>query len=924
MGFIIDDEDGDETVLEHYGTPRHSGRWEWGSTNNVPGSEDDSHMPRNPSWLDNVADLKRQGLTDTEIAQGMGMSTTQFRARKSIEKNAEKQAQIAMAERLSRKGMSNVAAAARMGIPESSYRALLKPGAKLKADMLLGTANALEEHVKAKQWVDVGSGVENYLGISKEKLNTALAVLKERGYEIHQVKIKQIGTGHETQMRILSMPGTTQKDAFLNRSEIQQVTQFSPDGGENWVPTKYHPPLAIDPSRIQVKYASDGGADADGVIYVRPGVKDVSLGGAKYAQVRVAVEGGRYLKGMAVYKDDLPDGVDLVFNTNKEDTGDPMDAMKKLTDDPLLPFGSVTRPLLENEHTDDERPYSAMNIVNTEGKWKDWSKTISTQVLSKQSPTLVRDQLSLTMERRQSEFEEINALTNPTVRRKLLEEFADGTDAAAVHLDAAALPRQNWHVILPDPDLKPDEIYAPGYRDGERVALIRYPHGGKFEIPELTVNNKQASSREMLGTNPPDAVAIHPSVAERLSGADFDGDTVLVIPNNGRNPKIKSEPALEGLKNFNPREAYPKYEGMPVMSKERKQMEMGDISNLITDMSLRLAPNDELARAVRHSMVVIDAEKHELNYRQSARDNGIAALKQKYQKKATGGASTLISKATSPVYLPDRKERPQSEGGPVDRETGARVFVPSGKKTRDKDGNPVDKLTRYDKLAVADDAHDLSSGTPIENMYADHSNALKALANRARLQAINTPPLKRVPNAAKAYEDEVRSLTDKLDLAYRNKPRERQAQVLATNNARARRAANPDMEKDTYKKIQYQALNDAREAMGARKQRIKITPKEWEAIQAGAVSNSMLNNILMNADMDKVRELATPRTQTLMTPAKSARARQLLANGATRAQVADMLGVSLSTLDRSTSLKQEDTDDQVIGGEEHERDAVNA
>ena len=52
---------------------------------------------------------------------------------------------------------------------------------------------------------------------------------------------------------------------------------------------------------------------------------------------------------------------------------------------------------------------------------------------------------------------------------------------------------------------------------------------------------------------------------------------------------------------------------------------MGKISNLITDMTLLGASEDKLARAVRHSMVVIDDEKHHLDYKQSEKDNNIAA-----------------------------------------------------------------------------------------------------------------------------------------------------------------------------------------------------------------------------------------------------------------------------------------------------------
>ena len=636
------------------------------------------------------------------------------------------------------------------------------------------------------------------------------------------------------------------------------------------------------------------------MIYVRPGVKDVELGGARYAQVRVAVGKDHYLKGMAMYRDDLPPGVDIQFNTNKQSTGNKLDAMKKNSDETPDPSGkhallkSIRRQIVENPGTPNERVTSAMNIVNEEGKWADWSKDMSTQMLSKQSPVLAKSQLDMTYERRQKEYDEILALTNPTVRRKLLQGFADGTDSAAVHLQAAALPRTGNHVILPLSNIKPTEIYAPSnYITGERVVLIRHPHGGRFEIPELIVNNNNAEGKRLLG-NSRDAVGIHHSVAQRLSGADFDGDTVLVIPNN--QSKIKTEPALAGLKNFDPRRDYPAVPGMKRMS--NTQTEMGIISNLITDMSLQGAPVEHMTRAIKHSMVVIDAEKHNLNYRASANDNNIKDLKKKYQ---AGGASTLISRAGARTYLPDRELRKMSRGGPINKKTGELIYEPTGKinyRTKEL------QKRRHPRLAVTADAHQLESypGTPMERLYANHSNKLKGLANQARLSYINTPTQKQSPSAKKTYKKEVDSLDSKLALAIRNRPLERKAQIIAGTNIKARRNANPNMDEDTLKKIKYQALEEARARTGAKKNEIKITPEEWDAIQAGAISESKLSQILDKADMDLVRQHATPRTEILMSPTMQTRAANMFASGATRAEVAQQLGVSLSTLD--TAVQQ--------------------
>jgi hypothetical protein len=230
-----------------------------------------------------------------------------------------------------------------------------------------------------------------------------VARLKEEGYETHNVKIDQLGTGKKTEYKVLVPPGVTQKDVWMNRDKITQYLDVqSKDGGRSFLGLQK--PLPISSDRVDVKYAEQGGAQADGVIYVRPGVKDLSMGAAPYAQVRIAVDGTHYLKGMAVYKDDLPPGVDLQFNTNKSDTGNKLDAMKKLSkDDPENPFGSIVR-----QRTDDKtgKVTSALNIVGSPtkegsgeaGAWDQWSNSLSSQFLSKQSPALAKQQLDAAYE----------------------------------------------------------------------------------------------------------------------------------------------------------------------------------------------------------------------------------------------------------------------------------------------------------------------------------------------------------------------------------------------------------------------------------------------------------------------------------------------------------------------------------------------
>jgi hypothetical protein len=881
--------------LYHYGILRKSGRYKWGSG--------ETPHERAATFLGELAkERKEPGATDLLIAKSWGMTTSQLRETVTLANKTKKAADIAQANRLKEHGNSNVKIGKLMGINESSVRALLKDGEAEKAEILNVISDTLRRHVEKKKYIDVGIGVEYNLGVSKERLKTAVGILKDEGYTLHYIPVTQLGTGKKTSMKVLAAPGTTYSEVNKNRDQIQQIYGRSKDNGRSF--DEILPPLSIDPKRVHVRYAEDGGTDADGTIYVRPGIKDVSLGGSNYAQVRIAVDGTHYLKGMALYNDEhMPPGVDLVFNTNKKNTGKKLDAMKPMKVDKATgkvdkedPFGSmISEQIKETGTFGEQKVSSAMNIVNKESDWDEWSKTLSSQMLSKQKPRLAKDQLDLTYESKQREFDTIMALTNPTVKKHMLEKFAESADASAVHLKAAHLPRQATKVILPVNSLKPTEVYAPTFNDGERVVLIRFPHGHISEIPELVVNNRHPVAKKLLG-NAPDAIGIHSAVAERLSGADFDGDTVLVIPND--HGKVKNKAPLEELRGFDPRSSYPKYEGMPVMDSRQKGIEMGKVSNLITDMTILGAHDAEIVRAVRHSMVVIDAEKHELNYTQSAKDNGILALQRKYQTKANGrvgGASTIVSRATSDIRVDARKFRSAKEGGPIDRATGKLVYVKTGEEYSD---GKLKKI-KSTKLAETDDAHTLVSkeNVLIERIYADHSNRLKDLANQARKEMVATPDLVRSPSAAKVYTEQVKGLEAQLHLALENAPHERQAQVVANAVLRMKKEANPDMDEAELKKVRAKALKAARIRVGAKKTQIKITAKEWEAIQAGAISKTQLEKILDNTDIEKVKELATPKEKKGMSSADLSRAMSMLAGDKySTADVARQLGVSVSTL----------------------------
>lgn len=703
-------------ILKHYGVARRSGRYPWGSGENP--------YQHSGDFLSRVEELRAQGMTEKQIADAIGLTTTELRVQKSLAKDERRSLEVATAKGLKEKGYGINEIARRMGKNESSVRSLLNEHSEERMNQAKNAAAFLKAEIDRKGMVDVGAGVENQLHISKEKLKEALYILQREGYPVYGGGVAQVtNPGKQTILKVACPPGTEHRDIY--------------------------------------------------------------------------------------------------------------------------------------------------------------------------------------------------ALTNPAVKKRLLQSFADDCDAAAVHLKAAALPRQKYQVILPLTSIKDNEVYAPYLPNGETVALVRFPHGGTFEIPILKVNNKVREGIDILGKTPKDAIGINSKVAEQLSGADFDGDTVMVIPCNSAssNVRIKSRPPLEGLKDFDPKMEYPERPGMKYM--KNTQTEMGKISNLITDMTLKGATDDELAKAVRHSMVVIDAEKHKLDYKQSEIDNCIKTLKRKYQGtvddegKYHEGASTLLSRAKSETSVLKRQGTPKvnQQGKPwydPSKPEGALIFHEVREEYTDARGKTQVRTQRSTKMMETDDAFKLVSDldTPAERAYATYANQMKALANAARKEMVSTGRIEYSKQAHATYQAEADTLEAKLRLALANAPRERQAQVMANATIAAKKQEYPDMTKSELKKAKNRALLEARLKVGSKRNPIDITDREWEAIQAGAISENKLSQILNHTDLDKLRERATPRTRTELSSAKISRIRALKASGYTIDEIAQAVGVSSSTVVKNMNAKE--------------------
>lgn len=888
----------EEDILMHYGVKRRSGRYPWGSGDNP--------YQHGGDFLARVEELQRLGKTEKQIADELHLSTTDLRMQVRVAKHERRALQADRARSLREDGKTLDEIASILGYAnDSSVRALLNENTAANKNKAQATAEILKKELAEKGAIDVGTGVERQLGVSTGVLQEALFILETEGYNRYGVGVPQVNDPKKrTITPVISVPEIDQREVYQNLDLVKSVGDYhSTDGGESWDKREY--PASIDSSRVKILYGDEGGALKDGVIEIRRGVADLDLGDSHYAQVRILVDGTHYLKGMAMYSDDMPDGADIVFNTNKH-TGTPkMDVLKKIQDDPDNPFGALIKANGQSHYIDADgnEKLSAINKLKEEGDWDKMSKNLSSQFLSKQPIQLIKKQLDLTYADAADEFSEICSLNNPTVKRKLLLDFADECDSAAVHLKAAALPRQSTQVILPLNAMKETEIFAPNYRDGEKVVLIRYPHGGTFEIPELTVNNKNPTAVSVLGKNIRDAVGINPKVAERLSGADFDGDQVVVIPTGGR-VKIQSTPALKDLKDFDPKTDYSTEgkTGVRLLAKgAATQRQMGEISNLITDMTLKGATESEIARAVKHSMVVIDAAKHKLDYRQSEKDNGIAELKKKYQgfddeTGHHGGASTLLSRRKQDVEVPERQG-----SGVIDPLTGKVVYKESGRTYVDpRTGKTVAATTKVKRILAVDDVRSMSSGTLQEEAYADYANKMKDLANKARLEYKATPTLKRSASAAKAFEPEVNRLMAALKVAQLNAPLEREAQRIANARVKAKVQANNITDKDEISKIRRAAISDARNSTGAsgKRTRITISDGEWTAIQSGAISDTTLSEILRYAEPKTVRERATPRRTTQLSDARISRIKAMANSGHTNAEIAEALGISTSAVSK--------------------------
>lgn len=982
-----------EDSLAHVGTDHlHPGKYTGTGSGRHPfGSGDNPHQHDLDLYYE-LTKLRNSGYSDDDIAKVWNMNTNEFRKQRTLSTSAYKMYRYEEAKILFEKGSSNIDIANKLNCTEGTVRNMRKQydaGVEVKETKLGATKTLLKgelakyENKEPVSIIDVGDGSERYIGVSQVMKDNALEALKREGYVLHTIQVAQVNNfKNKTTVKILAkvnadwdsldtkyttglnpdnedeMKRMVARYAYAHLDEIHPISDTLVIKDDSAVVKTIKPPVSVDSNRIKVAYADDPvdgetNLAREGTMVLRPSAADLTMTNydanniTHYAQVRIGVDGTHYLKGMAMLgnESDFPDGVDIIFYTKKSSSVPKMDVFKRMKTiydddgnkiiDPENPFGAAIKANGQRTYLDadgNERQ-SCVNILKEEGDWNEYSKSLAAQFLSKQSLPLIKDRLNASMDDVKDQLDQISKIENPAVRKKFLEEFADNCDTHAHELDAAAVSGQLTQVLLPIPSVPSGQIYAPNFKDGDKVALIRYPHAGIFEIPYLTVNNKIPGAVAALGKCK-DAVGVNKETLDQLSGADTDGDTAVIIPESSLAPgtRVDHMPYLEGLVGYDPQEDVPYVEGVTrknpewdgigkegkTMTKRERGQQMGYTTNLIMDMTAQGCEVDDLTRAVKHSMVVVDAYKHGLDWRASEEKYGITELKMKYQGSRRGGGSTIFTRAGGGARVNDFKlgqyqidENGKKHLVTIDSKTGEPLYRDTGETYIDKKGVERNSTTEITKMAKAwregKDAFSLVSEwrTDKEVAYAEYSNAMHQLANNTRLIVNNMEGQAQNKEARQQYQAEIASINEKLITAQMNAPRERLAQMQATSVINAKLRANPAIREDEeeLKKLKKFQLNQARARTGAsgKETRIHLTAKEYEAINAGAIGSTTLDKVLAKCDSETLRELAMPKTEaTTLNDAQIARLKMAYNGGqnVTQAQLAEQFGISVSTVNR--------------------------
>ena len=132
----------DEEFLEHYGMPRRSGRYPYGSGKDP--------YQRTGDFLGRIEELKKKGWTETteNIKKEFGMTSSQYRKEKSICNDERRMLRVATARALQKDGLNNSQIGKQMGVRESTVRSWFNEESESKMKKCKETADFLKKRLE--------------------------------------------------------------------------------------------------------------------------------------------------------------------------------------------------------------------------------------------------------------------------------------------------------------------------------------------------------------------------------------------------------------------------------------------------------------------------------------------------------------------------------------------------------------------------------------------------------------------------------------------------------------------------------------------------------------------------------------------------------------------------------------------------------
>ena len=250
----------------------------------ILGEVEKNHFQSQGFVLISIPDIREEGRTETQIANELGLTTTQLRNAITYARKEEREYNREQVAGMKEAGLSNVEIGQRLGISEGTVRNYISDNKSSKAtseQQLDNIEKALSDSLKQTGHLDVGVGVERQLGVSRTKFNAVVNQMVENGdLYIHNIQIQRLNDPTKyTIVKVLSTEPDYLK-VLKDSTNIGNLEYFSDDKALESA-KRFETPQMVDLNRIKIRYQEDGGADLDGLIEIRKGTEDLDLGNSQ-------------------------------------------------------------------------------------------------------------------------------------------------------------------------------------------------------------------------------------------------------------------------------------------------------------------------------------------------------------------------------------------------------------------------------------------------------------------------------------------------------------------------------------------------------------------------------------------------------------------------------------------------------------------